>query len=86
MKEKQQLHQLLIEILAAARVKDKDRVLELDPKFEALLSQTFPDATAERNQYDDCRQSCVTSLTLFTEMYDTCMKNAEERYQKLTNS
>jgi len=65
-------------------LKDKNRILELDPIFDNLLHQTFSDTTGEvRRSYDNCRQSCVTGLTLFPEMYETCLADAEERYAKL---
>lgn len=86
MTNKQELLQSLTEILEAARAKDKDKIMELDPLFDDLLHKVFPEATSERNQYDTCRQSCVTGLTLFPDLYDTCLNDAEERYAKLINS
>ena len=41
MPQKQQLQDLLTEIMEAARAKDKDRILELDPIFDNLLHQNF---------------------------------------------
>ncbi len=87
MTNKQKLQELLTEMIASAKAKNKDRILELDPIFDDLLHQTFSDTTDEvRRSYDNCRQSCVTSLTMFPEMYKTCMADAEERYKKLFDS
>ncbi len=86
MTNKQKLLESVTEMLVAARAKDKDRVLELDPKIEASISLLFEDATPERNEYDNIRQSCVASLVTLPHMYDTCMADAEERYNKLFDS
>ena len=87
MPQKQQLQDLLTEIMEAARAKDKDRILELDPIFDNLLHQNFPDLINERKRaYDNCRQSCVIGLTSFPDMYETCLADAEERYKKLFDS
>jgi hypothetical protein len=85
MKDKQQLQKLLTEMLVSAKAKDKDRTDELSTKFDGLLHQVFPNPTTQKADYDNCRQSCVVSLT-FNEMYDICMADAEERYKRLFDS
>ena len=74
------LNDLMIDLLDALETKDKQRVLALNETFEEYVIKTTPGY----NDYDNFRQSCVLGM-INPNMYDICVKDARERFERLKN-
>lgn len=72
------LKELLTEIISAAKVRDQPLVTRLSHQFEDLV----PTSLKNYNDYDNLRQSCLYVFK-FPEMYEECIKDAEERFARI---
>jgi len=78
-----EMYNLLERMVESAIRSDKEEVLELNTSYEALVPKVYHDPiTALELDYDNCRQSCVMSVTM-PNMREKFVSDAKERFSKI---
>jgi len=82
--ELKEMHGLLEQMIQAAKDRRKDELLKLDGLYETLLQRVYSKLDEPlRLEYDNCRKSCVTAVTMLPHLYESLISDSEERFSKL---
>lgn len=80
-----QMYHLLEEMVESAAKGDKEKVLELNISYETLVPKVYHDPRTPLDlEYENCRQSCVVSVTMFKDQHNKFVADAKERFSKIS--
>ena len=83
MSEIKQLHQLLEEMVKSATNGDKEKVLELNRRYEQLVPRAYHKPPTKLDlEYDNCRQSCVMSVTMLKDFNERLIETMRAQQQE----
>jgi len=84
MSELKQMYQLLKQMVQSAEVGDKTKITQLNEAYEKLVSKVYHNPlTPLESRYDNCRHSCVMSVTMLNHMHKKLVANAKQRFARL---
>jgi len=78
------LYNLLEQMIQGAERNEEEKVLELQRTYEKLVSKIFKNLESELNlSYDNCRQSCVLSVTMLKKQHYELISDAKRRFSRI---
>jgi len=84
MNELKQMYQVLEQMVLGAEKRNVGRILELNEKYEALARRVYHKSLTELEfKYDNCRNSCLMSVTMLSDWHTELVSDAKERFSKI---
>jgi len=78
------MHGLLWEMIESAERNDRERMLQLNGMYEILALKAFSEPRTKLDyEYDNCRQSCVLSVTMLKKQHDESVSDAKSRFSRI---
>ena len=78
------MHRLLEEMIKSTESRDTKTVLDLNARFEESYSIARHELPKQLElEYDNCRLSCVLSVTMSKDYYEMFVSDAKERFSRI---
>ncbi len=79
-----EMYSVLEQMVESAARGDKQRVLELNKDYNALVPKVYHAPPIQSDlEYDNCRISCVTSVGILEHLREQLVLDARERFSKI---
>ena len=82
-----EMHGILEQMVESATRRDKQRVLELNTLYRALIPKVYHTPLTQLYfEYDNCRHSCVMSVTMLENLNEQLVSDAKQRLARIPKS
>ena len=84
MSELKRMYQVLEQMVLGAEKRNVEQVLELNNEYATLAGRVYhKPLTPLEFEYDNCRVSCVMSVTMLSDRHTELVLNAKERLSRI---